>query len=71
MKKYTIHFLVLTILTFALGFLAMDFTGAPVVRFVCLISGIALMLSCLDAVILTKRNRRLNKDLKAQKVKNN
>ncbi len=69
MKKYTIHFLIITILTFGLGFSGIEFFGASVIRFICLVSGIGLMLSCLDAVILTKRNNRLKKNLKAEKIK--
>ena len=70
MKKYTIHFLIITLITFALGFSGIEFIGAAAVRFICLISGIGLFLSCLDAVILTKRKRKLKKNLKAEKVKN-
>lgn len=69
MKKYTIHFLLLTILTFGLGFTGIEFAGASVVRFVCLLAGIGLLLSCLDAVILTKRDGRIKKRLKAQKIR--
>ena len=69
MKKYTIHFLLITIITVALGFSGIEFTGASVIRFISLVSGIGLMVSCLDAVILSKRNIRNNKRLKAEKVK--
>ncbi|WP_432413004.1 hypothetical protein [Rasiella sp. SM2506] len=69
MKKYTIHFLLLTIITFALGFSGIEFAGASVIRFICLIAGIGLMISCLDAVILSKQNRRLRKTLKAEKIR--
>jgi len=70
MKKYTIHFLLITLITLALGFSGIEFTGASVIRFICLVAGIGLMVSCLDAVILSKRNRKLRNDLKAEKVKN-
>jgi len=66
MKNYTIHFLVLTVLTVAIGFSGYDFPGGSVVRFVALISGIALMISCLDAVILSRKQRKLKKQ--TQKV---
>ena len=69
MKKYTIHFLLITILTFVLGFSGLEFPGASVIRFICLVSGIGLMVSCLDAVIISKRTRRMNKNLKVEKVK--
>ncbi|MAZ71975.1 MAG: hypothetical protein CMC70_02400 [Flavobacteriaceae bacterium] len=69
MKKYTIHFLLLTLLTLVLGFSGLEFPGASVVRFVCLLSGIGLMVSCLDAVILSKRKRKMKKKLKAEKIK--
>lgn len=69
MKKYTLHFLLITILTFGLGFTGIEFAGASIVRFICLIAGIGLMLSCLDAVILTKRDGRTKKSLKAQKIR--
>jgi uncharacterized membrane protein YtjA (UPF0391 family) len=68
MKKYTLHFLLVTIISFALGFTGMEYPGASVLRFICLVAGIGLMLSCLDAVIVSKRNRR-KKKLKTEKVK--
>jgi len=59
MKDYTSHFLIATIITVALGFSGIEFTGAAVVRFLALIAGIGLMLSCLDAVIISKRMHKI------------
>ncbi len=59
MKNYTSHFLIATIITVALGFSGIEFTGAVVVRFLALIAGIGLMLSCLDAVIISKRMHKI------------
>lgn len=69
MKKYTIHFLLITLLTFALGFSGLEYAGATAVRFVCLIAGIGTMVSCLDAVLVSKRKRALRDTMKTEKVK--
>lgn len=69
MKKYTVHFLVITLISFALGFSGIEFTGASVIRFICLVAGIALMVSCLDAVILSKRTRIIKKAVAIEKIK--
>ena len=69
MKKYTTHFLIITIISALLGFTGLQFPGESFVRFVCLLSGIALMISCLDAVLLSRRQYRLRK--KTEKVKVN
>lgn len=69
MKKYTVHFLLITLITLALGFSGIEFTGSSVIRFISLVAGIGLMVSCLDAVILSKSNRRVDKKLKVEKVK--
>lgn len=69
MKKYTTHFLVITLITGLLGFTGLQFPGESFVRFVCLLSGIALMISCMDAVLLSRRQYRLRK--KAEKIKIN
>ncbi|WP_034259154.1 hypothetical protein [Aequorivita capsosiphonis] len=66
MKKYTFHFLVITIISALLGFTGLDYPGATVVRLICLFGGIALMISCLDSVILSRKNRR---NLKKEKIK--
>lgn len=68
MKRYTFHFLILTLLTAALGFSGLEFMGDTFVRFVCLVSGIGLFISCLDAVIISRRNRR-NLKKQAEKVR--
>lgn len=69
MKKFTSHFLIITLITALLGFTGLRFPGESFVRFICLLSGIALMVSCLDAVLLSRRQYRLRK--KAEKVKVN
>ena len=71
MKKYTLHLLILTVLTAILGFSGFEFIGDSVVRFACLLSGIGLFVSCLDAVIISRRNRKLKKQVETEKVKSN
>lgn len=61
MKNYTIHFLIITIVSALLGFTGLDFPGATAVRVICLFAGIALMISCLDAVIISKKRRNASK----------
>lgn len=68
MKKFTSHFLIITIITALLGYTGLEYPGAMMVRIICLFAGIALMISCLDAVILSRKNRRTVK-VKAEKVK--
>jgi len=58
MKKYTIHLLILTAASILLGFTGLEFPGASFIRFLALVSGIGLIVSCLDAVILSRKNRR-------------
>ena len=62
MKNYTIHFLIITIVTALLGFTGLEFLGDKLVRIICLFAGIALMISCLDAVIVSRKNKRLKKE---------
>lgn len=57
MKKYTFPLLIITIISALLGFTGLDYPGAMVVRLICLFAGIALMISCLDAVIISRKNR--------------
>ena len=61
MKKYTFPLLLLTIATALLGFTGLDFPGAEFVRIVCLFAGIGLMISCLDAVIVSRKKRKIKK----------
>ena len=61
MKKYTFHFLIVTIVSGLLGFTGLDFPGAMMVRLICLFAGIGLMISCLDAVIVIRKERRNKK----------
>lgn len=68
MKKYTSHFLIVTIITALLGFTGLEYPGAMFVRLVCLFAGIGLMISCLDAVILSTRNRKQRKKVKTENV---
>ena len=71
MKKYTLHFLILTIVTAIIGFSGLDFIGGSVIRFICLVSGIGLFISCLDSVLLSRRNRKFKKQVGTEKVKSN
>lgn len=64
MKKYTIHFLIITILSALLGYTGIEYPGEIVVRLICLFAGIALMISCLDAVIISRKNKRASKEEK-------
>lgn len=61
MKNYTIHFLIITIVTALLGFTGLEYPGDTTVRVICLFAGIALMISCLDAVIVIRKKRKTNK----------
>lgn len=61
MKNYTFHFLVVTVISALLGFTGLEFPGATVVRLICLFAGIGLMISCLDAVIVSRKHRRAKK----------
>lgn len=61
MKNYTIHFLIITVVSALLGFTGLEFPGAKVVRLICLFAGIALMISCADAVIVSRKQRRAKK----------
>lgn len=61
MKKYTIHFLIVTVASAILGFTGLEFPGAMLVRLLCLFAGIGLMISCLDAVIVSRKNKRIKK----------
>lgn len=69
MKKYTIHFLLITLATLFLGFSGFEYPGASVVRFICLVAGIGTLVSCLDAVLLSKRKRSFKEVMKTEKVK--
>ena len=69
MKNFTLHLLILTIVTAILGFSGLDIVGGSIIRFVFLLSGIGLLISCLDAVILSRRNRKLSKRVETEKVK--
>lgn len=64
MKKYTFHFLIITILSGLLGYTGLEYPGDVVVRLICLFAGIALMISCLDAVIISRKNKRAIKEEK-------
>jgi uncharacterized membrane protein YtjA (UPF0391 family) len=68
MKKYTSHFLIVTIITALLGFTGLEYTGDTFIRFICLISGIGLFISCLDAVILSKKMNRIKVKEQRQKL---
>lgn len=68
MKKYTFHFLITTIISALLGFTGLEFPGAMIVRLICLFAGIALMISCLDAVIVSRKNKRILKQEKRKVI---
>jgi uncharacterized membrane protein YtjA (UPF0391 family) len=61
MKNYTIHFLIITISSALLGFTGLEFPGDTAIRIICLFAGIGLMISCLDAVIISRKKRNNNK----------
>ena len=65
MKKYTFPLLIITIVSALLGFTGLKFPGDMVVRLICLFAGVALMISCLDAIIVIRKNR---KKVKAEKL---
>ncbi|MFC7358387.1 hypothetical protein ACFQO1_11865 [Jejudonia soesokkakensis] len=69
MKKYTIHFLLVTITTALLGFTGLEFTGDSFIRFTCLLSFIGLMVSCLDSVLLSRKKRKANKAARTEKIR--
>jgi len=70
MKKYTSHFLLITILTAIFGFSGLEFMGDSLVRFTCLVASIGLLISCLDAVILSKKKRKLSQQTEKVKAEN-
>lgn len=70
MKNYTKHFLIITIVTALLGFTGLTFPGDAVVRFICLVAGIGLMVSCLDAVIISQKKKRIKKHVEKAKSEN-
>jgi len=67
MKNYTVHFLIITIVSALLGFTGLEFPGDTAVRVICLFAGIALMISCLDAVIVIRKKRRTHKSSNLKK----
>lgn len=71
MKNYTIHFLIIAIVTGLLGFTGLDFFGGKLVRIVCLLASICLMISCLDAIMVVRKKRRNNKKNKTLPPDNN
>ncbi|QQX76880.1 MULTISPECIES: DUF1328 domain-containing protein [Aequorivita] len=62
MKNYTFQFLIVTIITALLGFTGLEYPGDFFVRLICLFAGIGLMISCLDAVIVSRKQRRPKKN---------
>ncbi len=61
MKNYTKYFLVITIATALLGFTGLTFPGDTAIRFICLLAGILLMISCLDAVLISQKRKQIKK----------
>ena len=68
MKNYTIHFLIVTIVSALLGFTGLDFPGATVVRLICLFAGIGLMISCLDSIIISRKRKKAKKEIRIEKL---
>ncbi len=67
MKKYTSQLLIITIVSALLGYTGLEYPGAMLVRLICLFAGVALMISCLDAVITSRKIRR---NVKTEEIKN-
>lgn len=67
MKKYTSQLLIITIVSALLGYTGLEYPGAMLVRLICLFAGVALMISCLDAVIASRKIRR---NVKTEEIKN-
>jgi len=61
MKNYTFHFLVLTLVSGILGYSGWEFPGDKLLRIICLFAGIALMISCLDSLIVIRKKRKIKK----------
>lgn len=59
MKKYTSHFLIGLIITLLLGYTGLEFPGDSIIRFLSLIFGVGLIVSCLDAVLVSERMKKL------------
>lgn len=59
MKKYTSQFLIGFIITLLLGYTGLKFPGDSVVRFICLIFGVGLIVSCLDAVLVSENMKKM------------
>lgn len=70
MKNYTKHFLIITVVTALVGFTGLTFPGDTAVRFICLLSGIGLMISCLDAVLVSQKRKQLKKQTEKAKGEN-
>ncbi len=62
MKNYTFQFLLVTLISALLGFTGLEYTGAFFVRLLCLFAGIGLMISCLDAIIVSRKECRAKKN---------
>ena len=62
MKNYTLHFLIITVVSALLGYTGLEFPGDSIVRIICLFAGISLMISCLDAVIVIRKKRNIKKN---------
>jgi len=61
MKNYTFHFLIVTLISGILGYSGLEFPGDKFLRVVCLFAGVALMISCLDSLIVIRKNRKIKK----------
>ncbi|MAP54173.1 hypothetical protein [Altibacter sp.] len=59
MKNYTTHFLIITLVSGVLGFTGLEYPGATFVRFICLVAAVGLMISCLDAVLISRKIKRI------------
>lgn len=59
MKNYTLYFLIATLITALLGYTGLEYPGDKIVRIICLFAGVALFISCLDAVIVSRKKRSI------------
>lgn len=60
MKKYTSQFLIGFIITLLLGYTGLKFPGDTVIRFLSLLFGVCLLVSCLDAVLVSENMKKVS-----------
>lgn len=59
MKKYTIHFLILSVATGLLGFSGINFTGVEIIRILFIVAIDFLIISLLARVLFYKNNNQV------------